>query len=98
MALSVTVRLAVETAVTNASKGRVFSGAGALRDPGAGAVGRLTYHQPEMALGRVDGERVWGHLRMLCEEIGPRLSGTEGDERAVTYMLEHFRRCGARVE
>ena len=48
-----------------------------------------------MAIGRVDGDRVWGHIRELCEEIGPRLSGTSGDERAVAYMVEHFRRCGA---
>ncbi|MGH2369110.1 MAG: M28 family metallopeptidase [Chloroflexota bacterium] len=47
---------------------------------------------------RVDRERLWGHLRALCEEIGPRLSGTAGDERAVEYIAGHFRRCGALVE
>jgi len=47
---------------------------------------------------RVDRDRLWGHLRTLCEEIGPRLSGTPADERAVAYMVEHFRRCGAHVE
>ena len=32
---------------------------------------------------KVNKERLWQHLRVLCEEIGPRLSGTPGDERAV---------------
>jgi Iap family predicted aminopeptidase len=47
---------------------------------------------------RVDRERLWKHLRYLCEEIGPRLSGTQGDERAVEYIASHFGRCGAEVE
>ena len=46
----------------------------------------------------VDQERLWRHLRTLCQDIGPRLSGTAGDERAVSYIADHFRRCGARVE
>jgi hypothetical protein len=46
----------------------------------------------------VDRARLWRHLRTLCEEIGPRLSGSPGDERAVAYIAAHFRRCGARVE
>ena len=37
-------------------------------------------------------------MRTLCQDIGPRLSGTAGDERAVSYIADHFRRCGARVE
>lgn len=47
---------------------------------------------------RVDMERLWGHIRVLCEEIGPRLSGTPADERTVEYVAGHFRRCGAQVE
>src|SRR5262245_59007206 len=47
---------------------------------------------------RVDQDRLWRHLKTLCEEIGPRLSGTAGDERAAAYIAEHFRRCGAQVE
>jgi len=47
---------------------------------------------------KVNKERLWQHLRVLCEEIGPRLSGTPGDERAVEYMAGHMRRCGAEVE
>ncbi len=46
----------------------------------------------------VDQERLWNHLRVLCEEIGARLSGTPADERTVQYMAEHFQRCGAEVE
>ena len=34
----------------------------------------------------VDEARLWSHLRVLCEEIGARLSGTPADEQAVRYM------------
>ena len=53
---------------------------------------------PVGSIGPVDEARVWQHLKMLCEEIGPRLSGTAADEQAVAYMAEHFRTCGAQVE
>ncbi len=43
-------------------------------------------------------ERLWNHARVLCEEIGPRLSGTAGDERAVGYIATHMRECGVAVE
>ena len=46
----------------------------------------------------VNRERLWNHLKVLCQEIGPRLSGTPADERAVEYIAGHFRRCGAQVE
>lgn len=46
----------------------------------------------------VNRERLWDHVSVLCEEIGPRLSGTPADERAVEYIGEHFRRCGMEVE
>ena len=46
----------------------------------------------------VHRERLWNHLNVLCEQIGPRLSGTPADERAVEYIAGHFRRCGAEVE
>ncbi|MCE5215715.1 M28 family metallopeptidase [bacterium] len=42
--------------------------------------------------------RVWKHLQVLCEEIGPRLSGTAGDDRATEYISEHMRRCGLETE
>jgi len=47
---------------------------------------------------QVNRERLWAHEKVLCEEIGARLSGTPADERAVEYMAGHFRRCGAQVE
>ncbi len=46
----------------------------------------------------VNRDRLWGHVKVLCKEIGPRLSGTPGDERTVKYIAGHFRRCGAKVE
>jgi aminopeptidase YwaD len=53
---------------------------------------------PAMKRPKVDRDRLWNHERMLCEEIGPRLTGTAADERTVQYVAEHFRRCGAEVE
>jgi len=46
----------------------------------------------------ISRERLWEHERVLCEEIGPRLSGTQADERTVEYISGHFRRCGTKVE
>lgn len=46
----------------------------------------------------VNRERLWDHMRVLCREIGPRLSGTPADGRAVEYISGHFRRCGTKVE
>ncbi|MDQ1327683.1 MAG: hypothetical protein QG641_966 [Candidatus Poribacteria bacterium] len=46
----------------------------------------------------INRERLWEHARVLCEEIGPRLSGTPADERIVEYISEHFRHCGTEVE
>ncbi len=46
----------------------------------------------------VNRGRLWDHVSVLCEEIGPRLSGTPADERTVEYIGGHFRRCGAQVE
>ncbi len=45
----------------------------------------------------VNRERLWDHARVLCEEIGPRLSGTPADERTVEYISGHFRRCGTQT-
>jgi Iap family predicted aminopeptidase len=47
---------------------------------------------------QVDKDRLWEHEKVLCVEIGPRLSGTRADERTVEYMAAHFERCGAEVE
>lgn len=43
-------------------------------------------------------EGVWKHLQVLCEEIGPRLSGTPGDDWAAEYIAGHMRRCGLETE
>ena len=37
----------------------------------------------------VNRERLWDHARVLCEEIGPRLSGTPADERTIEYIAGH---------
>jgi hypothetical protein len=47
---------------------------------------------------RVDRDRLWRHLEALCLDIGPRSSGSPGDERAVAYIAGHLRRYGAEVE
>lgn len=41
---------------------------------------------------------VWKHVQVLCQEIGPRLSGTPADDRAVEYIAGHMRRCGLEPE
>lgn len=46
----------------------------------------------------INRERLWNHAKVLCGEIGPRLSGTPADERAVEYISKHFRLCGTKVE
>ena len=55
---------------------------------------------PQLGRHRIEAnqKRLWEHVRVLCEEIGPRLSGTAGDERAVDYAAMHMRKCGAEVE
>ena len=47
---------------------------------------------------KANQDRLWRHMPVLCEEIGPRLSGTAGDERAAAYIAESFRDSGAEVE
>ena len=34
----------------------------------------------------VNKKRLWTHAAFLCKEIGPRLSGTPGEERAVEHI------------
>ncbi len=40
------------------------------------------------------GSRLQEHLVALCEEIGPRWSGSEGERRAVTYLLAEWTKAG----
>jgi len=42
-------------------------------------------------------EAVWEHLRVLAEEIGPRVLGTEGDRRAAAYIERQFQEAGLEV-
>ncbi|MDP6775955.1 MAG: hypothetical protein QGI83_04240 [Candidatus Latescibacteria bacterium] len=46
----------------------------------------------------VDRDRLWSHATALCVDIGARLSGTPQSERAIEYIADHFRKCGAEVE
>ncbi|MSS69897.1 MAG: M28 family peptidase [Candidatus Latescibacteria bacterium] len=40
------------------------------------------------------GSRLQEHLVGLCEEIGPRWSGSEGERRAVAYLLTEWAKAG----
>ncbi|OGG46576.1 MAG: hypothetical protein A3F84_21130 [Candidatus Handelsmanbacteria bacterium RIFCSPLOWO2_12_FULL_64_10] len=40
------------------------------------------------------GSRLQEHLVALCEEIGPRWSGSEGERRAVAYLLAEWTKAG----
>ena len=46
----------------------------------------------------VEKDRLWSHLTRLCVDIGPRLSGTQADERSVEYISRQFENSGAVVE
>jgi aminopeptidase YwaD len=45
-----------------------------------------------------EGVRALEHVRVLSEEIGPRVSGTEGEDEAAEYLAEQFRSYGYDVE
>ena len=42
-------------------------------------------------------KRMEGHLRMLCEEIGARPTGSEANRAAVEYACGEFERFGLSV-
>ncbi|MBN1838350.1 MAG: M28 family peptidase, partial [Spirochaetales bacterium] len=42
-------------------------------------------------------ERIEGYLKTLTEEIGVRLAGSEGEQRAVGYVADRLRASGAKV-
>ncbi len=44
-----------------------------------------------------DGKRAYEHVCQLALEIGPRLGGSEGEERAAEYIAEQFRSLGLEV-
>lgn len=41
-----------------------------------------------------EASRIEKHWSMICEQIGIRLAGTEGEERAAQYILEEFEKAG----
>ncbi len=45
-----------------------------------------------------DGARALEHVRVLSEDIGPRVSGTEAEDRTAAYLAEQFRSYGYDVE
>jgi aminopeptidase YwaD len=45
-----------------------------------------------------DPENVFKHIRILSEDIGPRLIGTDGCKQAGEYILSYFRDLGLDVE
>jgi Iap family predicted aminopeptidase len=45
-----------------------------------------------------DAQRTLGHIEMLSKTIGPRVSGTDGETRAATYVADQFRADGYDVE
>lgn len=46
---------------------------------------------------RVDPQRLEAHVRMLCEDIGVRLAGTPGEERAADRIASSLAEAGAVV-
>lgn len=49
------------------------------------------------ALSPADPERLQETLRVLAEEIGPRLAGSRADEQVTEFIAEQLRRTGAAV-
>ena len=45
-----------------------------------------------------DGKRTIAHIQKLAGEIGPRVSGTKGEQLAVDYIAAQFRSSGYAVE
>jgi aminopeptidase YwaD len=47
---------------------------------------------------RVDGERALEHIRVLSEDIGPRVAGTEEEWMAANYIKDQFEKLGYPTE
>ena len=49
---------------------------------------------------RFSGERAYEHLRVLCEDVGPRHGGSRAEAKAARYIRDRFREAGlkARLE
>lgn len=48
--------------------------------------------------GQFSGERAYGHLKVLCEEIGPRHGGSRNEVKAARYICDHFKQLGLRAQ
>jgi hypothetical protein len=46
----------------------------------------------------IDPWKMYGWDRYLSQEIGSRMSGTEGDRKSIEWVSEHFRSQGLKVE
>lgn len=51
-----------------------------------------------MITSRVDADRAIGHIRVLSEKIGPRVSGLESEKKAAEYIAFQLRKNGYDVE
>jgi aminopeptidase YwaD len=58
----------------------------------------MVSREERMILKRVDPWKLYEWDRYLSQEIGSRLSGTEGDRRAIEWMSKHFDSHGLKPE
>jgi hypothetical protein len=58
----------------------------------------MVSQEEETILRGVDPWKMYEWDRYLSQEIGSRMSGTEGDRRAIAWMSKHFRDLGLKVE
>ncbi len=47
---------------------------------------------------RVDADRALGHVRVLSDQIGPRVGGLESEKKAAKYIASQLRKLGYAVE
>ncbi|MCU0723136.1 MAG: hypothetical protein MUC63_05925, partial [Planctomycetes bacterium] len=50
-----------------------------------------------MTISAFDGNRAFGHLKTLAQEIGPRPAGSEGERQAGRYISEKLKEAGLDV-
>jgi Iap family predicted aminopeptidase len=55
---------------------------------------QLTDHTRDFVGRCVTDQDAWSTLRRLCEEVGTRLSGSDGERRATDLVVAEFRRLG----
>jgi hypothetical protein len=57
-----------------------------------------SYSQPSQGWLKVYAKRAYQIVKVLSAEIGPRLAGSEGEQKALEYAEEILNRCCGRVE